>query len=62
MVDLQSPVTLERLLQIFTAVESVHFKQLGDPSVESPNHAIGFLRAWLDHAMFKASTFGQIHG
>ncbi|AMS33115.1 hypothetical protein AEM42_13415 [Betaproteobacteria bacterium UKL13-2] len=48
----QSHVTYERLLQIFTAGESVCLEHISDTPVEALDHAIGAGRAWFGQAVF----------
>ena len=56
----QGHVTHERLLQIFTAGESMGFEHIGNTSVEALDHAVGAGRAWLGQAMFNVQGLAQL--
>lgn len=56
----QGHVTHERLLQIFTAGESVSFEHISDTPVEALDHAIGSGRAWPGQALLNAQGLAQL--
>ena len=56
----QSHVTHERLLQIFTAGESVCLEHISDTPVEALDHAIGARRAWFGQAVFNVQGLAQL--
>jgi hypothetical protein len=56
----QGHVTHERLLQIFTAGESMGFKHISDTSVEALDHAVGARRAGLGQAKFNIQGLAQL--
>ncbi len=56
----QSHVTHERLLQIFTTGESMRFERIGNAPIEALKHAIGSGRAWLGQAVFNAQGLAEL--
>jgi len=56
----QSHVAQQRLLQIFTAGESMGFEYIGNAPVEALDHAVGLGRAWFGQAMLNVQSLAQL--